>query len=242
MIDVSDFVFYSGIIFSFQSGCGRFIIQISESYKSTLFIDQLLDFLVSDNENKSKNLLYISPKSKKLGTIEFHNVTFRYPGSVHNTLNKINLKMGIGEKVGIIGENGCGKSTLINLLLRYYLPTEGYISLDGIDIQKYNLKEYRKLFSGIYQDFQKFAVSIDEFISFGNMPNLGNIKKLKLSAKKAMISNFIEVSPYKYKRQLTQLFDQYGLELSGGQWQRLANSRVFFLIRQYLFLMNLLPL
>lgn len=226
-IDISDFVFYSGIIISFQTACANFVIQISENYKSTLFIEQLFDFFLLEEDDFFTHSL--SPQNKfKLYAIEFHNVTFRYPGNSQNTLNGVNLKMNVGEKVSLVGENGCGKSTLINLLLRHYTPTSGYISLNNIDIQKYDLIEYRKMFSGIYQDFQKIAVPINEYIAFSNMDHSQNLEKLKSAAQKTMINKLIEKSPQKYNTQLTQLFENNGLELSGGQWQRLAVSRAFF--------------
>lgn len=227
LMDLSDFVFYSEIILSFQSACGQLVFQISESYRSTLFITQLFEFLALD-EYTSKHLLRINTKETELHTIEFHDVTFRYQECSEDALYKVNLKMNFGEKISIVGENGCGKSTLINLLLRHYVPTEGYISINGVDIQKYDLVEYRKMFSGIYQDFQKFAVSVNEFISFGNTSDMKNVEKLRFATQKTMINDLIESLPKKYDTSLTQLFESDGLELSGGQWQRLAVSRVFF--------------
>lgn len=226
-IQISDFVFYSGIILSFQSACGQFITQMAESYRSILFINQLFDFFSLD-ENIYSNSLILPVKNDNPHIIEFHNVTFRYPGSQRNVIKHLNFKMNFEEKVSIAGENGCGKSTLINLILRHYTPTEGFISLDGVDIQKYDLTEYRKMFSGIYQDFQKFAVPMNEFVAFGNMSNVKNVEKLVLAIRKAMINSLAENSPQKYESQLTKLFEVDGLELSGGQWQRLAIARVFF--------------
>ena len=220
------FVFYSGIIISFQSAFGSFSTQLSESYRGILFVNQLFDFFELEEEN-FKNILPISLNNKEF-IIEFHNVSFKYYNCKDYALYKINLKFKLGEKISIVGKNGCGKSTLISLLLRHYIPTSGYISLNGVDIQDYNLLEYRKLFSAIYQDFQKFAVPISDFISFGNINNAKNIEKLKTATQKSKINNLVEKLPRQYDSQLTQLFDTNGVELSGGQWQRLAVSRVFF--------------
>lgn len=223
-IDLSELVFYSGIIISFHTACGQCVLQLAETYKSMLFINQLFEFFYLEEKNSlNKSLPVIT-----FHTIEFHNVSFKYPGASQNALHKINLKLNLGEKVCIVGENGCGKSTLINLLLRHYLPTEGYITLDNIDIQNFDLQEYRNLFSGIYQDFQKMAVPLNEFISFGNMEKVHDEKKLEIATQKTTINRLIKSLPEKFNSRLTQLFDSNGLELSGGQWQRLAVSRVFF--------------
>lgn len=138
------------------------------------------------------------------------------------------MKINYGEKICIVGKNGCGKSTLINLLLRHYYPTTGQILLDGKNINSYNLTEYKKLYSGIYQDFQRYSTYIKNFISFSNTDRENELDNIRNAAKKSFADEFIENSLMKYNSYLTRDFDKDGLELSGGRWQKLVLARVFF--------------
>ena len=228
-ITIADFVFYGGIILSFQNTISQLVFQLAECYRGILFITQLFDFFSLEeikNYDIQENSLHI--KNIRNHVIEFKNVSFRYCISNNLVLKDINLKFNYGEKICIIGKNGCGKSTLINLLLRYYSPTAGQILLDGENIGSYNLAEYKKLYSGIYQDFQRYSTSIKNFISFSDIEREDESDNIKKAAKKSFSDEFIENSSMKYDSDLTRTFNREGLELSGGQWQKLALARVFF--------------
>lgn len=159
---------------------------------------------------------------------EFRNVSFAYEGSDRVALKNINFKISTGEKVCIVGINGCGKTTLINILLRNLLPTSGEVFLDGININDYTNEEYSKLFSCVYQDWQKYAVNLKEYIAFGNLKNLDKKEKIELAIKKSTADSFVNNLKEKYESILTRMFDTEGEELSIGQWQKLALSRAFF--------------
>ena len=228
-ITIADFVFYGGIILSFQNTISQLVFQLAECYRGILFITQLFDFFSLEeikNYDIQENSLHI--KNIRNHVIEFKNVSFRYCISNNLVLKDINLKFNYGEKICIIGKNGCGKSTLINLLLRYYSPTTGQILLDGENINSYNLAEYKKLYSGIYQDFQRYSTSIKNFISFSDIEREDESDNIKKAAKKSFSDELIENSSMKYDSDLTRTFNKDGLELSGGQWQKLALARVFF--------------
>lgn len=228
-ITIANFVFYGGVILSFQNTIGQLVFQLAESYRGILFITQLFDFLKLEeikDYNIQENNLHI--KNIRNHVIEFKNVSFRYRISNNLVLKDVNLKFNYGEKICIVGKNGCGKSTLINLLLRHYYPTTGQILLDGDNIGSYNLVEYKKLYSGIYQDFQRYSTSIKNFISFSDTDRENESDNIKKAAKKSFSDEFIENSLMKYNSNLTRAFDKDGLELSGGQWQKLALARVFF--------------
>lgn len=222
---ISDFVFYSGIIFSFQSVFESLISDISQSYKSVAFVDKLSDFLNAKNEIKSGN-----KNLKKLDnhTLEFKNVFFKYPYSQKYVLKNINFSICTGEKVALVGKNGCGKTTLINLILRIYDPTEGEILLDGVNIKEYEYEQYLKFFSAVFQDYQQYSIKLCEYISFGDIKNSKNILKIKDAAISSSANDFIEKSEKKWDSDLTTKFNKDGLELSGGQWQKLAISRAIF--------------
>lgn len=222
---IADFVFYSGIIFSFHNVFESVILDISQSYKSVAFINKLFDFLKTKNEIRSggKKLKILDTH-----TLEFKDVCFQYPYSTKCALKNINFKISTGEQIALVGKNGCGKTTLINLILRIYDPTQGVILLDGVNIKDYNYEEYLEFFTAVFQDYQQYSVKLCDYISFGNIKNSKDISKIKQAALSSTASEFIEESRQKWDSTLTTKFDKDGLELSGGQWQKLAISRAFF--------------
>ncbi len=153
----------------------------------------------------------------KCGALVFENVSFCY-GKGHFSLQDMSFSVHDGQKIAIIGENGSGKTTLINLLLRFISPGAGRITLDGIDIGDYNLKEYRRIFSVISQDLYLFDASIRE-----NIEPHGSIspEKLREVAARSQARSFIESLPLKYDTRV----GKNGTRLSGGQRQKLALAR-----------------
>ena len=222
---VSDFIFYWGIIFSLQNLCTRLVSNISSNYESMLFIKKLMNFVYSKEESCFGKAL---PYNGKNHVFEFRNVSFTYEGSNRIALKNINFKISTGEKICIFGINGSGKTTLINILLRNLLPTSGQVFLDGININDYMNDEYLKLFSCIYQDWNKYAVNLKEYVAFGNIKNLNEEERIELATKKSTAYGFVHSLKRKYESILTRMFDTEGEELSIGQWQKLALSRVFF--------------
>ena len=112
--------------------------------------------------------------------------------------------------------------------MRNLLPTSGEIFLDGVNINEYSIDTYSKLFYCVYQDWQKYAVSINNYIAFGNLKKTNEKEKIELAAKKSTADSFIQSLKEKYDSILTRMFDPEGRELSIGQWQKLAVSRAFF--------------
>lgn len=173
---VADFIFYSGIIVSLQEIFDSLTYNVSYSYESIAFIEKFLNFLDLENEIKSGNKII---SNKNIHTLEFKNVSFAYPNSNSFVLKDINLKFETGEIISLAGKNGCGKTTLVNLILRIFDPTTGKILLDGIDIKDYDYENYLTSFSTIFQDYQKYAVKLYDYISFGNIKDPKNILKAK---------------------------------------------------------------
>ena len=97
--------------------------------------------------------------------VEFRNVSFKYPGSDNYALRNVNMKFEIGKRLAVVGMNGSGKTTFIKLLCRLYDPTEGEILLNGIDIRKYNYREYMDIFSVVFQDFKLLSLKLGENVA-----------------------------------------------------------------------------
>ncbi|EPR07707.1 ABC transporter ATP-binding protein [Ruminiclostridium papyrosolvens] len=172
----------------------------------------------TETEEKTKNLVRLDA-SKIKGKIKFSNVRFSYRED-EQILNNINLEINPGEKIAIIGANGSGKSTFINLLLRFYKPDNGKIELDGTDVSSINLKDYRSLISVVSQDLYLFDTSIEGNISIGLKKDEANIKR---AAKRSGAYEFIKDMPLKYKSEV----GRNGSKLSGGQRQKIAVARAF---------------
>lgn len=154
-----------------------------------------------------------------LGKIEFENVSFQYPGADEPVLSHISLTANPGQVTAFIGSTGSGKSTLINLIPRFYDPTEGRILLDGKDIKTLNQNEFLKYVGYVPQKGNLFKGTIASNIAFGQEEI--NMDVVKKSAEIAQASNFIDHMDGKYDAPITQ----GGTNVSGGQRQRLSIAR-----------------
>lgn len=155
-------------------------------------------------------------------------MSFKYPYSEKYALKNINFTISVGEKIALVGQNGCGKTTIINLILRLYDPTDGEILLDNINIKDYDYQEYLKMFSVVFQDYQTYSFKLTDYISAGDKENAENLLKIKHMAAMTTADRFIEKTSRSWESNLTTRFDKNGLELSGGQWQKLAVARALY--------------
>ncbi|MCJ0223435.1 ABC transporter ATP-binding protein [Clostridioides difficile] len=153
------------------------------------------------------------------GIIEFDNVTFTYPDGEASVLKDISFTAKTGETVAFIGSTGSGKSTLINLIPRFYDVTEGSIKINGVDIREYDLKALRKKIGFIPQKSLLFTGSIANNIRFGK--HKAGESELEYSAKVAQAYEFISKKPRKFD----ELISEGGANVSGGQKQRLSIAR-----------------
>ncbi len=153
------------------------------------------------------------------GIVEFENVSFKYPGAKENVLNNISFKAQPGKTTAIIGSTGCGKSTLVNLIVRLYDVTEGKIKVDGVDIRDLKLIELRDNIGYVPQKAVLFSGTIEENLKFGN--ENATETEVKSAAEIAQAADFIEDKEEKYKSHIAQ----GGSNVSGGQKQRLSIAR-----------------
>lgn len=227
-IQVGDYTLYTGALASIAGGVNSFISTTAAIYEGTLFIDNMIVFM---NEKKTITSLLENPLHVKHGTghqIVFENVSFRYPGTDRDVIKNVNVTFNPGETTVLVGLNGAGKTTLIKLLTRLYDPTEGRILLDGHDIKNYCVDELYKLFGIIFQDFGKYAVSVTENIMFGRLDKKIDPDYIKKAAEQSSSDDFIEKLPDKYDTPLMRIFEENGIELSIGQWQKLSVARAFY--------------
>lgn len=184
----------------------------------------LFDF-VDMPDQKYRGTLPVEKRSDNEYEIEFHNVSFRYPGADSYALRDLSLKLNIGRRLAVVGRNGSGKTTMIKLLCRLYDPTEGEITLNGIDIRKYDYTEYLRLFGIVFQDFQLFPFPLGQNVAAGVDCDTGKateaLKKAGFAKRLSSLSKGLETSLYKE-------FDETGVEISGGEAQKIALARALY--------------
>ncbi|MGN0634053.1 MAG: ABC transporter ATP-binding protein [Oscillospiraceae bacterium] len=188
------------------------------------FCKLYFDFLDIPDE-KYKGTIPTEKRDDNEYEFEFKHVYFKYPDSEEYVLKDINLKWRIGEKMALVGKNGCGKSTLIKLLCRLYDPTEGEITLNGIDIKKYKYEDYMALFSVVFQDSKLFSFSLAENVAadtdYDSERVTDCVIRAGLGERLNTMENGIETCLYKD-------FDEQGVEISGGEAQKLCLARAIY--------------
>ena len=178
-------------------------------------VDEILTSeTVIDDPEEPKHLLENSK-----GEVEFEHVSFRYPGAEHDVLHDLNFVAKPGQTTAIIGSTGCGKSTLINLIPRFYDVTEGTIRVDGLDVREMTQHDLRDKIGYVPQKGVLFSGTIASNILYGN-PN-GTEEEMKEAASIAQATEFIDEKPKKYESTIAQ----GGTNVSGGQKQRLSIAR-----------------
>ena len=225
---IGDYSLYTGALTSIATCVATLVTTTSSIYEGTLFIDNMIVFM-----NEKRHITPSIPEARHVErhvghTIEFVNVSFRYPGTNRDVLKDINFVVNPGDTVVLVGLNGAGKTTLLKLLTRLYDPTDGKILLDGKDIREYDTDELYAMFGAIFQDFGKYAFTVNENIYFGEISKPVDQKAIKEAAIASSADEFINHLPNGYATPLMRVFEQTGIEPSIGQWQKLAIARAFY--------------
>ena len=177
---------------------------------------RIKEVLHSEPELKDGNF---AGETGQHGQIEFRDVSFAYPGSSQIVLDHINLTVHQGETIAIMGATGCGKTSLVNLIPRFYDVTEGAVLVDGIDVRDYRQAVLREKVAAVLQKNELFSTSIRENIAWG-APGASE-EAIKASAITAQADGFISSTPDGYDTAVAER----GMSLSGGQKQRLSIAR-----------------
>lgn len=177
-----------------------------------IYAEGYFDILNADSEKEPNGTV----KREIKGNFELQNVDFTYPNGT-KALQDVTMKIESGKTTALVGLSGAGKSTVINLLCKFYLPDSGKILLDGIDLNDYDNESLRGDIGLVLQKNHIFQGSIEDNIRYGNMD--ASFDEIREAAKKAYLHNQIMELPEQYKHDATQL--------SGGQQQRIAIARLF---------------
>ena len=218
---VGGVVQYAGAVSQFGSGFTSVLTNIGTLINNNVFLDKSLRFLDIPNK-KYQGTLGVGKRDDNEYEIEFHHVSFQYPGSNTYALKNLNMKLQIGRRMAVVGMNGSGKTTMIKLLCRLYDPMEGYITLNGIDIKKYNYDEYRTIFSVVFQNFKLLPFTLGQNVASSLKYDE---RKVLEALDKSGFSSRLDSMPQGIETYLYKNFEEDGVEISGGEAQKIALAR-----------------
>lgn len=186
----------------------------------------------------------IEPEVEKSGTlkpsnnpkIEFCNVSFRYPNAEQYVLKDCSFTIEPHEKVGLIGLNGAGKSTIIKLMFRFYDPERGCIKLDGIDLEEYDVYAVREIFGVLFQDYVTYCLPLREIIALSDFDERFNDEKLRRACDISGANEVIKDWEDGFDSVLGRYYADNGKDLSGGQWQLVGLARAYFKYSEFMIL------
>ena len=230
-------------------GRGRDVIQgilmsASNVFEQSLYLRDLFVFLDMRPTIASPPNARPVPAKLQSGFV-FENVGFRYPGSDRWAIRNVDLQLKPAERVALVGENGAGKTTITKLMARLYDPTEGRITLDGVDLREYDLVSLRHAIGVIFQDFVRYDMRFDENIGVGEIDSVradldkidgdGTPVSITTAAENSLAASLLPRFEKGYQQMLGRRFDD-GVDLSGGEWQKIALARAYIRDAQVLIL------
>ena len=218
------------------------LMSASSVYEQALYLRDLFIFLEMKPTIFSSPDAIDVPKPIQQGFV-FEDVGFRYPGSERWAIRHVSMTLSPGERVALVGENGAGKTTITKLIARLYEPTEGRITLDGIDLREYDLASLRHAIGVIFQDFVRYDMRFDENIGVGEIESVRSALEsgaatpdsIELAARNSLAASLLPRFPNGYQQMLGRRFDE-GVNLSGGEWQKIALARAYLRDAQVLIL------
>lgn len=210
----------------FASILGDFFNNIAEIKAMCGYVSIIKEYdLFIESNSKVYTNKIIEKSNLNSISIEFKNVCFKYPNTEKTVLDNVSFRIGAGEKVSFVGGNGAGKTTIIKLLLRLYMPDSGTIKINGIDIHNIDSKEYYERIGIVLQDFFIFAYSVAENLCFDTEIEMSRIES---AIEQADMKEIIAKLPKGIYTSMYKSLDKDGVELSGGEGQKLAMARALY--------------
>ena len=216
-LEVGVLLMFVSVIGYISTSMARVVEDSSLLYDSLLWIEKYFNFLkYQDNfENGTQNF------PDDFENLNVKNLSFTYPFSNTEVLHNVSFLVKSGEKIAVVGENGSGKSTLVKLLMRFYDPTNGKISVDNHDLKDFNIFDLHKNLSATFQDFSRFKLTVKENVITGYSFNKDRVNNV---LKAAGLGDLLVNDRLNLNTMLAKDFEN-GTDLSGGQWQKVALAR-----------------
>lgn len=222
-ITIGSFTQYVGSIQQLNDGLRKMAEAVNQLIVKQSYLSFYIDFINKENQMDT-GTLPVEKRNDNEFEIEFHDVSYHYPGSDMYVLKHVSVKLDMKNHFAVVGRNGAGKTTFIKLLCRMYDVSEGMITLNGIDIRKYDYEEYLNLFAAVFQDFALFSFPIDENIACSR------------DVDEKRVWNVLDCAGMKERVEKlrdgihTLLFHQMGdgVDISGGEAQKLAIARALY--------------
>ncbi|MDF2543348.1 MAG: transporter, ATP-binding protein [Herbinix sp.] len=223
-LPISNAVMYFSTIASFAGWFQMLISDLAHIRAQNL---DICDFRAFLNNEDSLQIKETTPLPQAPYVIEFKKVSFHYPNSEAYVYKNLNLKIPFGQKLAIVGHNGAGKTTFIKLLCRLYDVTEGEILLNGINIKKFDLNEYYKLFSAVFQEVKTMAFPVSENVAIEEK-DLVDETRVSNALKYAGVYDKVNTLKNGIHNTIQKILDDDGIELSGGENQKISIARALY--------------
>lgn len=226
-MSIGNFTMYFATIAQFSSWMTNVMESIVSIRQQNLYVNDYRLFLEQPDKSDRPKKADIPGGSELPCSIEFKNVSFKYPESDKYILSNLSIKISKGERLALVGPNGAGKTTFVKLLTGLYEPTEGQILINGIDTRDFDRDEYYRLFSVVFQDIKLYAFTLAENVALQNSNNIDREKVVKclelagLSDKLKSLNKGIDTNVLK-------ILDKNGTDFSGGEAQKLALARALY--------------
>lgn len=222
-ITPAEFLLYFSAVSGFTAWVAGILEQCATLRRQSLDISKVREFLDWEEPFRFSGGASI-PGAPYTFCLE--DVSYRYPEAESDTISHMNLTLRSGEKLAIVGLNGAGKTTLIKLLAGFLDPTQGKVTLNGVDIREFDRREYYKLFAAVFQDFSVLPATVRENIT--QTLDAPEVEKLWHCLEQAGLEEKIQSLPKGMETQVTRRVYEDGMEFSGGETQRLMLARVLY--------------
>lgn len=222
-LTIGDFTLYAGLIMTFTGDLANILSNFNSVYEDNLYVTDYVQFLKTRPALPQKAQPVQITDFKE---ITFSHVTFSYPGNTKKVLEDVSFTIQKGDDIAIVGHNGAGKSTLVKLLLRFYDPTAGDISIDGHNLKDIDGNSWYQCIGALFQDFARYNLSLEENILFGNISKK-DTKAVDEALEAAQAKEIMQFLTNGIQQRLGKWFED-GEEISVGQWQKVAIARALY--------------